>query len=134
MRAVIDTNVLISGLFWKGPPNKILAAWAAKRFEWLASADILEEYWGTFDHLSQIHRVPKDSYDFLQALGSNVTIASPIQLREQVCSDPDDDKFVAAALAGRALMIATGDKALLRIDGYQGSTMLKPAAFLKVIT
>ena len=82
----------------------------------------------------QIHRVPKESYNFLQALGSNVTIASPIKLLEQVCSDPDDDKFVAAALAGRAPMVATGDKALLRIDGYQGLKILTPAAFLKVIT
>jgi predicted nucleic acid-binding protein len=44
MRVVLDTNVLVSGIFFKGPPMRILAAWATGRFELIASIDILAEY------------------------------------------------------------------------------------------
>ena len=133
MKAVIDTNVLISGLFWNGTPKRVLLSWIAKHFEWVATPEILEEYWRSFDQLSRIYGTPKDGYDFLRFLGSNVTIAAPVHFHEQVCSDPDDDKFVSAALAGSASIIATGDKALLKVDGYQGLRIIKPAVFLKLI-
>ena len=44
MRVVLDTNVLVSGIFFSGPPAKILAAWADGRFEMVASVEILAEY------------------------------------------------------------------------------------------
>jgi predicted nucleic acid-binding protein len=44
MRLVLDTNVLISGIFFAGPPARILAAWAEGRFDLLATVEILAEY------------------------------------------------------------------------------------------
>jgi predicted nucleic acid-binding protein len=44
MRVVLDTNVLMSGIFFAGPPAAILAAWAEGQLEPLASVDILPEY------------------------------------------------------------------------------------------
>ena len=44
MRVVLDTNVLMSGIFFAGPPAKILAAWAEGQLDLLASVDILTEY------------------------------------------------------------------------------------------
>ena len=44
MRAVLDTNVLISGVFFGGLPGRILSAWAAGRFDLVLAPDILEEY------------------------------------------------------------------------------------------
>ena len=44
MRIVLDTNVLISGIFFDGLPSKILAAWADGRFDLIASVDVLAEY------------------------------------------------------------------------------------------
>ena len=41
MRVVLDTNVLVSGIFFTGPPASILAAWAGGRFELIASVEIL---------------------------------------------------------------------------------------------
>lgn len=34
MKAVIDTNVFVSGVFWKGPPREVLAAWEKYAFQW----------------------------------------------------------------------------------------------------
>ena len=44
MRVVLDTNVLISALFFAGLPGRILGAWIDERFELLASVEILREY------------------------------------------------------------------------------------------
>ena len=44
MRVVIDTNVFVSGVFWKGPPAEILRAWRAGRIEIVLSPEILDEY------------------------------------------------------------------------------------------
>ena len=51
-------------------------------------------------------------------------------LPEQVCEDPDDDKFPAASLAGNAPIIISGDKHLLRVSGWQDVEVLKPRAFV----
>ena len=44
MRVVLDTNVLMSGIFFAGPPARILAAWAEGRFDLLATVEVLTEY------------------------------------------------------------------------------------------
>ena len=51
-------------------------------------------------------------------------------LSDHVCTDPDDDKFLACALASRTRMIASGDKALLRASGYEGIEVLTPRQFV----
>ncbi len=50
-------------------------------------------------------------------------------LPEQVCTDADDDMFLACALASGAKIIASGDKALLKTSGYRGIEVLKPKDF-----
>ena len=44
MRVVLDTNVLISAIFFSGTPSRILSAWIADRFDLVVSTEILEEY------------------------------------------------------------------------------------------
>ena len=53
MRVVLDTNVLMSGIFFAGPPATILAAWAEGELELLASVDILAEYRPVGDRLGK---------------------------------------------------------------------------------
>lgn len=132
MKAVIDTNVVISGLFWKGPPAEILTAWLANKFEWIVSADILAEYHTTLQSLETKYPPPISAWAFLRGLSLSATLTTPVELEEQVCADPDDDKFIAAAIAGHARTIVSGDKALLRADGYMSIQIIRPAAFLKM--
>jgi len=51
-------------------------------------------------------------------------------LSEPVCVDPDDDKFLACALASKSKMIVSGDKHLLDVSGFREIQMLKPRKFL----
>lgn len=52
------------------------------------------------------------------------------QLTESVCDDPDDDKFLACALASKAKVVVSGDKALQRVSGYRGIQVLSPTTFV----
>jgi putative PIN family toxin of toxin-antitoxin system len=130
MRAVIDTNVFVSGIFWKGPPHQILVAWQAGRFKMVLSSSILEEYRRVLAELTakfpgvQVERL-------LELVELHAEIVSPIAFARPVCTDPDDDKFLAAAIASGVEHIVSGDKALLKLNGYRDLRIIKPQIFLK---
>jgi predicted nucleic acid-binding protein len=44
MKVVLDTNVLVSGIFFSGPPAEILRAWSQGKFKLVLSPQILDEY------------------------------------------------------------------------------------------
>jgi predicted nucleic acid-binding protein len=52
-------------------------------------------------------------------------------LAEGICDDPDDDKFLACALASESRIIVSGDKHLLKVSGYKGIEVLRPRKFLE---
>ncbi len=129
MRLVVDTNVFISGVFFTGPPFRILDAWRRRRVELVLSSEILEEYRATGLELSaQYPDVSLDPWIDLVCVRATIVDAPP--LGTQVCDDPDDDKFLACALAGGVRTIASGDKALQRVSGYCGVTVLTPRRFV----
>lgn len=132
MRVAIDTNVFVSGLFWKGPPRLILLKWREKKFEMVLSAVILNEYRRVVDELSHKHG-PIDIDDLFEVVGLNSILVEPIRFARPVCKDPFDDMFLEAAIASEAKHIVTGDKKLLELDGYGNISIISPAGFLKLI-
>ena len=125
----MDTNVFVSGIFFSGPPFKILDAWRHGRVSLTISPDILEEYQRTGDKLSrQFPGVDLDPWIELLLLKSSLVDAHPLTVG--VCNDPDDDKFLACAVATNTKLICSGDKHLLDVSGYRGITVLKPRIFV----
>ena len=130
MRLILDTNVFISGVFFSGPPYEILNAWRHRKMDLVISPDILDEYRRVGEQLAK--RYPGvDLEPFLELLAIKTRIVESSPLVESVCSDPDDDKFIACALASRTKLICSGDKALLKASGYRGIKILKPKEFLE---
>jgi putative PIN family toxin of toxin-antitoxin system len=129
VRVILDTNVFLSGIFFSGPPFAILDAWRKGRLELVVSAEILDEYRRVGDELGQSFPQvdPGPAFELL-AVNAHVFAAPP--LARQVCTDPDDDKFLACAIASGTKLIASGDKALLRTSGYGGIEVLTPRAFV----
>jgi len=129
VRIVLDTNVFISGIFFTGPPFTILQAWKEETVTLLISPPILEEYQRVAAEISK--QFPGiDLTTILQLIDSKAEHVRPTKLPSPVCDDPDDDKFLVAALAGKTQLIVSGDKALLRVAGYQGLRVLRPRTFV----
>lgn len=129
MRLVLDTNVFISGVFFAGPPYEILKAWRRGKIQIVLSPKILEEYRETAEELAA--EFPDvDLTPWLELLTTKATVVEAAPLAAPVCTDPDDDKFLACALASRTKLIASGDKALLRASGYEKITVLTPRQFV----
>ena len=130
MKVVLDTNVLISGVFFSGLPARILAAWADGRFELVASVEVLAEYRRVAERLHK--RFPSiDINPILDLVTRETRIVEPATVPLSVCDDPDDLKFLACALAGGARIVVTGDRALLRATGFQGLEVVTPREFVR---
>ena len=129
MRVVLDTNVFISGVFFSGPPYQILDAWRRRRVDLVVSSEILEEYRQTGLTLSEAFP-GVDLGPWLELVHVRGVVVEAPPLEDQVCTDPDDDKFQACARAARVRLIVSGDKALLRASGYSGITVLTPRRFV----
>ena len=128
MRLVLDTNVVISGVYFSGPPYDILDAWRRGRIELVVSPEILNEYRRVGEQLAkQFPGVQLETFLELLTLRAKIVNAPP--LKEKVCSDPDDDKFLACAIASGTRTICSGDKALLKASGYKGIIVLNPKDF-----
>ena len=132
MKVVVDTNVLVSGVFFGGMPSKILEAWRDKGIDVVVSPDILEEYRRVGEHL-ETQFTDVSLAPFLAILVMNAEIIEPPDLPEQVSRDSDDDKFIACALAGGCHVIISGDKDLLSISGYRGVKVVTPREFLESV-
>jgi putative PIN family toxin of toxin-antitoxin system len=129
VKIVLDTNVLISGIYFGGLPGKILEAWGARRFELLVSTEILQEYLNVAERLAD--RYAGVEYEsILGLIIQNAELAQTSDLPEPVSTDPDDDKFLACALAGNSTTIVSGDSDLLNVSGYCGIKVLTPKAFI----
>ena len=132
MRVVIDTNVLVSGIFWaEGPPGYILQRWLSGKLTVVVSREILDEYRGIITRLSS--RKKTDVSKLLERLLMQVHFIFPAQLPTTVCSDEDDDKFIAAAYSGRAKYLVTGDRALLKVKRFRKVLIVSPLTFCRIL-
>jgi putative PIN family toxin of toxin-antitoxin system len=132
VKVVLDTNVLVSGAFFSGPPSKILEAWRNGKVRLVISPEILDEYSRVGEALAE--RFPRiDIRPILELVTVNAEMVSAADAAEPICDDPDDDKFFWCAIAAACKVIVSGDKHLLAKSGYAGVQVLKPRDFVEKI-
>ena len=129
MRIVLDTNVFVSGVFFSGPPLRILEAWRDRRVNLVLSPEIFEEYQAVSERLSE-RFAAIEVLPILALVATHATLVSAPPLRKPLCADPDDDKFFACAVASRCKVIVSGDAHLLEVSGYKGINVLRPRQFV----
>jgi len=117
---VLDTNVVISALLFRGVAAALVPAWQEQRMRFLVSKPLLEEY-------SRVLHYPKFRLDegeirglIQEELLPFVTPVTVTKTPRVIKEDPTDDHIIACAVAGRADVIATGDSHLLRLQRYHG--------------
>ncbi len=119
----------MSGVFFRGAPGQILQAWRDGKILLVLSVDILQEYARAGRELAL--RYPGvDPTPFIELIATRGRLYHVPPLPERVCDDPDDDKFLACALASRCRLVISGDRALLRANGYAGVCVVRPRKFV----
>jgi putative PIN family toxin of toxin-antitoxin system len=123
MPAVVDTNILIRAIIKpQGTVGPILRRLARAEYQLVYSRPLLEELLEklTLPRLRDKYSITDDAVADLVAPDFVVT----------VCRDPEDNKVIEAALAGRANCIVTGDEDLLTLHQYESIDFIAPREFI----
>jgi uncharacterized protein len=134
MRAVLDTNVLLAGLLWRGPPYAVLEQVRNGSVTFISSPALLAELAEvlarpTFDAILSRSSTPRER--LLAQVRMLAEVIDPPPLATPVCRDPDDDAVLALALAAQADVIVSGDDDLLSLSRFAGIPIVNPAQALK---
>ncbi len=134
IRAVLDTNVLISALLFPGLPSRLVAAWQEPAFLPVVSPPILDEYLRALAYpkfkltAEEISGLLEESFlpfiKTIHAKGTSFTLPS----------DPDDAKFIECALAADAPWIVSGDADLLQMGSVQAVQIVTVRHFLNLLS
>lgn len=117
MRIVIDTNVLISGVFFGGFPRKILSAVVEQKLTACATTEIINEYEEIVQEMIN-RKQGHINKTILSPLIKAMEIVEPVT-HVEICRDRDDNKFLGCAKDSHALYIVSGDRDLLVIEEYE---------------
>jgi putative PIN family toxin of toxin-antitoxin system len=126
---VADTNVLISALMFGGLPGRFLDLALGRRFTLLASKALLDEL---DEKLRGKFAVSESDALVIRAkLEGSAELADPDFQLNAVPDDPDDNRVLECAVAGKADFIVSGDRHLLRIGDYEGIAIVTVRQFLE---
>jgi putative PIN family toxin of toxin-antitoxin system len=132
IRAVLDSNVLISSFFWSGVPRHIVDLAIAQHFEAIISPDIILEIesvlYEDFSNIpySRIEEIIRDILSYSRLIPSEKISVKGLR-------DAADAKIIACAIAGKADYIVTGDKDLVVLREYKGIRIVIPKTFFEIL-
>lgn len=130
MKVVIDTNVLVSAIYWGGIPLKVLDKCLEHPYEIIISEEIWQEYCNVIRLLEEKYLPGEGTLARLDYLARASTMVETVK-SGPITSDANDDIFFEAALSSGAKAIISGDKHLLDKHLFKDISVLKPRNFLK---
>jgi putative PIN family toxin of toxin-antitoxin system len=136
LRAVLDANVYISAIIQPGgTPGRLVERFLRdEAFEIVLAPAIVDEVLRALAY-PKVRKVLRgaDAQLWFEDLVVLADLVAGAQQLSGVCKDPDDDKYVAAALEGRAAFVITGDRAFLALKEHAGVEIVTPRAFLDLL-
>ena len=127
MRIVVDTNVIISGVFFGGAPRQILNAIVTSKVTACATTEIVDEYLEIVDEMVS-RKQGNINKNILSPLIHSLEMIEP-RTQVKLSRDPDDDKFIGCAKDAKALYIVSGDKDLLVLERYENIEIITAREF-----
>jgi putative PIN family toxin of toxin-antitoxin system len=128
VNAVVDTNVVVSAIFWQGDSRNCLVLWARRKFHLAITLPIFDEYCEIARRVAR--RVPGVNPEpWLDWIESKAKVYEPSPLGRR-SRDPEDDPFLACALASGAKAIVSKDRDLLALKKPFGFPILTPRQFI----
>jgi putative PIN family toxin of toxin-antitoxin system len=138
VRIVLDTNVVLSALLWRGTPHHLLAAIGQRSsIQLYSSTALLEELAEVLTRPSATKRlalIGRSAREVLADYVEAIELVEPTSVPRVVVGDVDDDQVIAAAVAARADLIVSGDrKHLLPLGSHQGIDIVDAAEAVRRI-
>jgi putative PIN family toxin of toxin-antitoxin system len=139
MRIVLDTNVVMSALLWRGTPYRLLEASQQRSSTQLySSTALLEELTDVLARPSATKRltlIDKTAATVLADYVEVIELVAPTAVPRVVPGDVDDDQVIAAAVAAQADLIVSGDrKHLLPLGSHAGIAIVDAVEALRLIS
>jgi uncharacterized protein len=138
IRAVLDANVYVSAAVRpEGPPGLVIERFLRdSAFEIVMSQAIIDEVLRALAY-PKVRKYVRPGLD-PELWFEDIVVLSHLMSGERelkgVSKDPDDDKYIAAAMEGRAGFVVAGDSDLLDVKEYEGIRIISPRAFLDLIS
>ena len=136
MRAVLDTNVVLSGLLWRGAPHALLGQVRAGTLGLVSSPALIAELARIVTRAkfrTVLARTATDPEHVVADVQLLADMIAPPPLPVPVCRDPDDDNVLALAVAARVDFIVSGDGDLLVLGTYADIPIWTPAGALVML-
>lgn len=136
MRAVLDTNVLVSAILSSGSPYEIYKSWLEASFELVVSLPLFSELEEVLAraHIREHARWSSLRADELfTAIQQTAVWVYPVREITRVTMDPDDNRVLEAAVEGSVGYVVTGDRHLLDLGDHEGIDIVTPAQFLAIL-
>ena len=135
MRVVLDTVILVRGLINPSSLWGRIVFDRARSFRWVVSDDIVAEYLDVLNRPELTRKYRAAESRNLAAITAQIATAVVVvpATTPTVCRDPEDDKFLAAAMAGNAQFIVSEDRDLLDLYSYEGIHIVTAETFLRVL-
>ncbi|MFP4082484.1 MAG: putative toxin-antitoxin system toxin component, PIN family [Candidatus Aminicenantes bacterium] len=128
-KIVIDTNVFISAVLFRGPTSRLVSLWQKNAVSVLMSSAVLKEY-------ARALAYPKFNLTKTEIRGiveqELLPYVHPVKVKRPlhiISEDPSDNKFLELAVTGKADYILSGDKHLLELKNFRGIKIITPAEF-----
>lgn len=122
--AVLDTNVVVAGLLWAGPPYSLLLRATERQDLLLVTSPVLMTELADTLALARFRKriaeAGTSADELVAAYRDAVMIVMPREVPRVIPDDVDDDHVIAAAVAARARYIVTGDRTHLLPIGTHG--------------
>jgi putative PIN family toxin of toxin-antitoxin system len=130
MRVVLDTNVLISAVISTGVPHDIVVAGYEGEFQLIVSEATVTEFRETLQkYPDRFGLTDEEIRTEVETLQYFAEFVDPDEEVNAVEDDPDDDKFLEAAVAGNAQYLVSGDQHLLTLDSFRDIEIITPRIF-----
>lgn len=136
MKLVLDTNTVVSGLFWRQAPRLLMDAATEGRVELATSTVLIDELAEVIARAKFSRKLAEQNVTARVLLNRYATLArrvTPASIRRTVLDDADDDHVLACALAAQADLIVSGDAHLLNLKRYHGMPILAAAEALAIV-
>lgn len=135
-RLVLDTNVVVSALFWDGKPLELMALAVEREVRLYASPALLAELRATLAKpklAKALEASRRSAVEHADAYRRLVTVARRAPAEGAWSRDRDDDHVIACALASRADFLVTGDDDLLMLARVENVRIVSPAELLNLL-